>query len=100
MSKVIKQMQMDDLKSTFKDVRDLVVLSAEKLSAQGEYQLRKVMRQNNVKVRLVKNSLTRKVFKELNLSVPDDSPYWQKPTMLAWSVGGSIAATSKALEAE
>jgi large subunit ribosomal protein L10 len=100
MSKVIKQMEMDDLKRTFTGVRDLVVLSAEKLNAQGEHQLRKVMRQNNVRVRLVKNSLTRKVFKELNLSVPDDSPYWQKPTMLAWSAGGSIATMSKALEAE
>ncbi len=102
MSKVIKQMEMDDLKRTFAGVRDLVVLSAEKLGAQGEYQLRKVMRQNNVRVRQVKNSLTRRVFKELNLSVPDDSPYWQKNTILAWSVvaGGSIASVSKALDAE
>src|SRR5262249_17054061 len=97
MSKVIKQMEMDDLKRTFNGVRDMVVLSAEKLSAQGEYQLRKVMRQNSVRLRLVKNSLTRRVFKEMNLSVPDDSPYWQKPTILAW--GGAIATVGKALDA-
>jgi large subunit ribosomal protein L10 len=99
MSKVIKQMEMDDLKRTFKDVRDLVVLSAEKLTAQGEYTLRKTLRGKQIRLKAVKNSLTRKVFKELNLQVPDDSPYWQRPTMLAWGAG-SIAQVSRDIEAE
>ena len=99
MSKVIKQMEMDDLKRTFDGVRDLVVLSAERLTAQGEYQLRKVLRGKNIRVRVVKNTLTRKVFRDMDMHVPDDSPYWQRPTMLAWG-GGSIAALSREVEAE
>ena len=39
MSKVIKQMEMDDLRRTFDGVRDLVVLTSNKLTAQGEYTL-------------------------------------------------------------
>jgi large subunit ribosomal protein L10 len=99
MSKVIKQMEMDDLKRTLQGVRDLVVLSAEKLTSQGEYTLRKVMRTKKVRLKVVKNSLTRKVFRELDLQVPDDSPFWRKPTMLAWGPG-SIAQIGRDLEAE
>ena len=36
MSKVIKQMQMDALKATFKDVKDLVVLSIKGVNSQAE----------------------------------------------------------------
>ena len=40
MSKQIKQMEIDDIKGTFKSVRDLVVLSTDRLSSLGEYTLR------------------------------------------------------------
>jgi ribosomal protein L10 len=99
MSKAVKQMEMDDLKRTFTNVRDLVVLSTERLTAQGEYTFRAALRKKGVRVRVVKNSLCRRVFRELNLQVPDDSPYWQKQTMLAWG-GSSIAGLSRDIEGE
>lgn len=99
MSKVIKGMELDDLRRTFSGVREMVVLSMVKLSAQGEYQFRKALRAKNIKVRQVKNTLTRKVLREMNFSIPDNSPYWQKPTVIAWG-GGSIKELSKAVEAE
>lgn len=99
MSKVIKQMEMDDLKRTFADVRDLVVMSTERLTSQGEYMLRTAMRKKGVRLRVVKNSLCRRVFRELNLRVPDESPYWQKQTLLAWG-GNSIAQLSREIDAE
>ena len=40
MSKQIKQMQMEALKQAFQGVRDMVFLSASKVSAQTENQLR------------------------------------------------------------
>ena len=83
MSKVIKQMEMDSLRDTFKGVRDLVVLSTSKLSCLGEYTLRASLRKKNIRLQVVKNSLTRKVFREMNIHVADDSPYWQGPTLLA-----------------
>src|SRR5688572_9632850 len=87
MSKVIKQMEMEDLRRTFGGVRDMVVLSVEKLDAQGEYTLRATMRKKNIRLKVVKNTLARKVFKELDFHIPDDSPYWLRPTMLAWGTG-------------
>ncbi|MFO0846134.1 MAG: 50S ribosomal protein L10 [Gemmataceae bacterium] len=99
MSKVIKQMEIDDLRGTFKEVRDLVLLTFEKLDAQSEYALRKALREKKVRLKQVKNSLTRKVFKELNFSVPDESDYWAKPTVLAFGPPG-VATVSKAIDAE
>lgn len=99
MSKVIKQMEMDDLRRTFEGVRDLVVLSVQKLGANATYSLRSTMRKKQIRLKVVKNSLARKVFKEMNLQIPDDSPFWQKPSLVAWG-GSSIKELSKAIEAE
>src|SRR5215212_3242771 len=99
MSKVIKQMEMDDLRRSFDGVRDMVVLTSAKLSAQGEYTFRAQLRKKGVRVRTVKNTLARRVLRELNLGIPDDSPYWKKQTMLAWGTT-SIAELSKEVDAE
>jgi ribosomal protein L10 len=99
MSKVIKQMEMDDLRQTFKDVRNMVVMSIEKLDCQVDYHLRKTLRDKKIRLKVVKNSLTRKVFKEMNISVPDDSDFWKRPTTVAWGTG-SIAQISRDIEAE
>lgn len=99
MSKVIKQMEMSDIRRTFDGVRDLVVLTTNKLTAQGEYTFRAALRKKGVRVRQVKNTLARRVFKEMNLSIPDDSPFWQKQTVLAWG-GDSVATLSKEVDAE
>ena len=49
MSKVIKQMEMDALKQTFQDIRDMVILSASKLSCQQDTQLRAALRKKNIR---------------------------------------------------
>jgi ribosomal protein L10 len=92
-------MEMDALRSTFKGVRDLVVLSVSKLSCQGDYNFRAAMRKKKIRLQVVKNSLTRKVFHDLDLHVPDDSPYWQKPTLLAWGTS-SASELSREIESE
>src|SRR6202044_2109633 len=90
---------MDALRGTFKDVRDIVVLSTTKLTCLGEHTLRSTLRQKKIRLHMVKNSLARKVFRELNLHIADDSPYWQKPTVLAWG-GSSVSELSREIEAE
>jgi len=97
MSKAVKKMQMDALKATFKDVRDMVVLSTKGLPAQSEFLLRREMRKKNIRLQMVKNSFTRKVFGEIGMSVPDNSAYWAGPTILAWGAG-SLAELSQALD--
>jgi len=99
MSKAIKQMQMESLKKDFEGVRDLVVLSVKGINATVDNQLRQTLRKKNIRLQVVKNSLTRRVFDEMGLRVNKDSPYWAGPTLMAWGAS-SIAELSQALDAE
>jgi large subunit ribosomal protein L10 len=95
MSKVIKQMEMDALKQAFQDVRDMVVLSASKVSCHEDTQIRATLRKKNIRLRVVKNSLARRVFDEIGMAV---RKCWEGPTTLAWG-SNSLAELSKELEA-
>ena len=94
MSKAIKQMQMDDLKGTFGNVRDMVLLNVVGLGAIPENQLRLGLRKKGIRLQTVKNSLARKVFTDLGVSVSNG---WQGATTVVWG-GNSIADLSKELE--
>ena len=69
MSKQIKQLEMEALQKTFHDVSDMVVLSSEKLSCQGDHQFRTALRKKNIRLLMVKNSLARRVFGDLGIKV-------------------------------
>jgi large subunit ribosomal protein L10 len=99
MSKLIKQMEMDALKKNFEGVRDLVVLSVQGMSCQADQVFRANLRKKNIRIKVVKNSLTRKVFGEIGLNVGDDSPYWVGPTTLVYG-SGSVAELSQAVDGE
>lgn len=94
MAKQVKQMEMEALKRTFKDVRDVVLLSATGIACQAENQMRLALRKKNIRLQMVKNSLARRVFDELGLK----SQRWEGPTVVAWGAG-SIAELSKEIEA-
>ena len=103
MSKVIKQMQMDALKRDFNGVRDMVLLNIVGLDAITENQLRLGLRKKGIRLQLVKNSLARRVFRDMGLSVLADTDAkaekkrWTGATTVAWG-GNSIAELSKELE--
>ncbi len=99
MSKVIKQMEMDALRSNFEGVRDLVVLSMKGLNCQLEGSLRATLRKKNIRLKMVKNSLTRRVFGDLGIPIGADSPMWNGSTTLAWGAN-SIAELSRAIDEE
>jgi large subunit ribosomal protein L10 len=99
MSKVIKQLEMDALRTTFREVRDLAVLSVSKLDSQGEYTFRAALRKKQIRLQVVKNSLMRKVLHDLNFHVADDSPFWAGPTMLAWGTS-SISELTREIDSE
>ncbi|GIW80714.1 MAG: 50S ribosomal protein L10 [Gemmatales bacterium] len=94
MAKLIKQMEMDDLKKTFQDVRDMVFLSHSRINAQTENEIRLSLRKKNVRLKMVKNSLARRVFNELGLKVEN---YWGGPTVIAWGTE-SLAELSREIE--
>lgn len=95
MSKQIKQMAMDALKQRFQDVRDMVLLSVSGVDAQSDNRIRQDLRKKKIHLHVVKNSLARRVFGELGMSV--SSP-WTGPTTLVWG-GTSLAELSREIEA-
>jgi large subunit ribosomal protein L10 len=100
MSKAVKQMEMTSLKDTFKEVRDLVVMSISGLSGTATTSFRSAMRKKKVKFHIVKNSLARKVFTDLGLNLGDADPgFWIGPTAFAYGAD-SVAGLSKAIDGE
>lgn len=94
MSKFVKEMQMQVLRDTFQDTRDLVLINPGPLDAITENKLRLDLRKQDIRLMLVKNSLARKVFGEMGVELND---CWAGPTLLAWG-GDSVAGLSKALQ--
>ena len=94
MSKVIKQMEMDVMKTTFKDVRDLVLMNVVGLNAIEENKVRLGLRKKGIRLHMVKNSLARRVFGELGLTI---DKVWEGNTTVAWGAA-SIAELSKEIE--
>jgi large subunit ribosomal protein L10 len=95
MSKEIKQLEMDSLKGSFQDVKDLVVMTMSKVDCQADNQMRAALRKKNIQMKMVKNSLARRVFDGLGIK---GERFWDGPTLLAWG-SSSIADLSKELEA-
>jgi large subunit ribosomal protein L10 len=95
MSKAIKQLQMDELKSTFKDVRDLVLLNIVGLDAINDNKIRLGLRKKGIRLHQVKNSLCRRVFGELKLNADGVQ---EGSTTVAWGAG-SLKELSKELDA-
>jgi large subunit ribosomal protein L10 len=60
MSKVIKDMLVDDLKHRLQDVGDVMVVSLGKLDAQKTTALRQTLRKKQIHLQLVKNSLAQR----------------------------------------
>jgi ribosomal protein L10 len=96
MSKKIKQMEMDALKSTFQGLRDLVMMSVVGLGGTPTNQLRLALRKKNIRLQVVKNSLAQRVFDEMGIPMKG---IWEGTTTLAWG-GTSVADLCKELDAQ
>src|SRR6476659_796054 len=94
MSKVIKQMEMDALKKTFGDTRDFVFLNVSGFNSILDNQVRLALRKKGIRMQMVKNSLARKVFADMGVTVEKG---WEGSTTIAWG-GNSVAELSKELQ--
>ncbi len=95
MSKIVKQMELDALSHTFHGVRDLVLLSSDKVGSQLDFSSRKTLREKKIRMQMVKNTLARKVFETNGVKV--DEKFWAGTTVVAWG-GESIKDLSKAVD--
>ncbi len=80
MSKKIKELELNDLRQTFQGVKDMVLLEPLKVDSATDYELRRRLREKKIRVKMVKNSLVKKVFTENGLAIDAGSG----PTLLIW----------------
>lgn len=84
MSKLVKDMLVDDLKKRLDNVGDIVVISLGRLDAQKTSQLRNTLRKKKIQLQLVKNSLVRRA----TLDTPIAPAFTKTEGMLAIAWGG------------
>lgn len=84
MSKLIKNMLTDDLKTRLADVGEVIVVSLGKLDAIQTSQLRQTLRKKKINLQMVKNSLARRA----TLGTPLAPAFEQTQGMLAIAWGG------------
>lgn len=94
MSKKIKEMELNDLRTTIKGVKDMVLLEPLKLDSAADFEMRKKLREKKIRVKMVKNSLVKKVFDENGVKVDPGSG----PTLLCWGAD-SIKELGTAVDA-
>jgi len=93
MSKAVKQLELDDLRSHIGGVRDYVLLEPIKVDSATEYNFRKTLREKKVRVKLVKNSYARKIFAEMGVN----SGELTGPTILCWG-SDSVKSLANAVD--
>lgn len=72
MSKVLRRKMVDELAEKLKGQTNLVLLDAKGLTGNQTVELRKVLREDKAKLRLVKNSVALHTFKKLGIAGFDD----------------------------
>ena len=92
MSKYVKEMMMDQLRADLGDDRSLLILDLKDLDAQSEYQLRRDLRKKSIRLRVLKNTLARRVFADLGME--DLGQYLTGASAAAWG-GEGVAELAK-----
>jgi large subunit ribosomal protein L10 len=86
MSKYVKELMMDQLRSDLSDSRSLLIVDLKGLDAVSEHQFRRDLRKKSIRVRALKNSLARRVFADTGLD--GLSRYLEGPSVLVWGGEG------------
>lgn len=94
MSKKIKELEINALRQSFQGVKDYVILQPIKLDSAAEYEMRKKLRGQKIKVKLVKNTFARRVLEENGVKLDG---VWTGPTMLCWG-GDSIKSLANTVD--
>jgi large subunit ribosomal protein L10 len=92
MSKYVKELMMDQLRSDLNGSRSVLILDLKGLDAIAEHQFRRDLRKKSIRVRALKNSLARRVFTELGMG--GLSTYLEGPSVLVWG-GDGVAELAK-----
>jgi large subunit ribosomal protein L10 len=96
MSKYVKELMMNQLRSDLDGSRSLLILDLKGLDANAEHQFRRDLRQKSIRLRVLKNSLARRVFSEMGMD--GLSTFLDGPSAIAWG-GEGIAELAKEITA-
>src|SRR5271165_243654 len=92
MSKYVKELMMDQLRSDLNGSRSVLILDLKGLDAIAEHQFRRNLRKKAIRVRALKNSLARRVFSEMGME--GLSSYLEGPSVAIWG-GAGVAELAK-----
>src|SRR5512135_905020 len=94
MSKYVKELMIDQLRSDLNGSRSLLILDLKGLDAITEHQFRRDLRQKSIKVRALKNTLARRVFRDMGMD--ELAKYLEGPSVAVWG-GDGVAELAKAI---
>lgn len=92
MSKLVKKMMQDDLRGSLQGVTDLLVVSVNGLNGLQSNTMRLALRQKNIRVQVVKNSLAKRVLDDVGLT--QAAQFLDGPSAVAWG-GPTIVDLAK-----
>jgi large subunit ribosomal protein L10 len=97
MSKYVKEMMMDQLKSELDGSRSVLILDFKGLDAVSENKLRLDLRKKKIRMRAVKNTLAKRVFADAG--IPGLEKYLSGPSVAVWG-GDGVAELAKEITAQ
>jgi large subunit ribosomal protein L10 len=86
MSKYVKELMMDQLKSDLNGNRSLLIVDLKNLDAIAEHNFRRDLRKKSIRLRVLKNSLARRVFSDLGME--GLSKYLEGQSAVVWGGEG------------
>jgi large subunit ribosomal protein L10 len=92
MSKQVKKLLVSDLQKSFDGVKDVLIVSLSGVDGIQNNQMRLALRQKNIRLQVVKNSLTKRLFNEIGLGPA--TQFLEGPSAVAWG-GPSIVELAK-----
>jgi large subunit ribosomal protein L10 len=92
MSKYVKELMMDQLKSDLDGSRSLLIIDLKGLDAIAEHRLRSDLRKKSIRIRALKNSLARRVFTDMGME--GLSQFLAGPSVAVWG-GDGVAELAK-----
>ncbi len=97
MSKYVKEMMMDQLKTDLGGSTSLLILDLKGLDAVSEYAFRRDLRAKKIKVRALKNKIARRVFSDMGVAGLEK--YLEGPSVAVWG-GDGVAELAKEVSAQ
>ena len=92
MSKYVKELMMDQLKTELDGDKSVLILDLKGLDAITEYQFRRDLRKKSIKMRVLRNTLARRVFDDMGMG--GLSRFLEGPSVAVWG-GGGVAELAK-----